>query len=522
MQVVFNSKISQFIDSKNLKYYFDDLYSAIKKRDTDYWLKTSKEEKLKLFKFVAYNVPAYKDFLKKHKVNPDKIKNYDDLKYVPPINKENYLWYYPYDKLLIKGDEFLKTPLTMHASSGSTGEPTYYFRDILNDLQRAFALDFFLKNNNITTKQPTLFIVNFGMGIWSAGTGMYNSVYLISKINDYPISLISPGVNKIETLKIFKNLGKYFRQIILAGYPPFVKDVIDEIDEYRLLDLKKINMRLILAGETFPEELRDYFNEKLNLGNIFLNTMNAYGTSELGAIAIETPLSILIRRLCHRNKEIFKDMFGEIDKTPTLCQYIPYFVNFDCIDGELYFYGRNAIPLVKYQSGDRGGLKTLNDIKDIFRNYGINLDKEIRQHKIQDYINELPFVYVYERKNLAATFYGILIYPEFIKKILLGKSLNRFFTGRFTVITKYDKRQNQYLEINLELKKNVSLKQEDKVWILKEMVKGLRMNSSEYRELHDHLKERANPKLVFWPYNHPKYFGPISRKHKWVIKQQSQ
>ena len=63
MQVVFNSKISQFIDSKNLKYYFDDLYSAIKKRDKDYWLKTSKEEKLKLFKFVAYNVPAYKDFL---------------------------------------------------------------------------------------------------------------------------------------------------------------------------------------------------------------------------------------------------------------------------------------------------------------------------------------------------------------------------------------------------------------------------------------------------------------------------
>jgi len=523
MQVVFNSKnISQVIDSKNLKYYFDCLYSDIKKRDTDYWLKTSKEEKLKLFKFVAYNVPAYKDFLKKHKVNPEKIKNYEDLKYVPPINKENYLWYYPYDKLLINGDKFLKNSLTMHATSGSTGEPTYFSRNIFNDLQRAFIINYFFKNNPNTIKGPTLFIVSFGMGIWSAGTGIYNAVYLANNINNYPISLISPGVNKIEILKIFKNLGKYFKQIILAGYPPFVKDVIDEIYDSKLINLKKTEMRFVFTGEAFPEELRDYLNNKVKMYNILLDTMNTYGTSELGATAIETPLSILIKRLCYRHKEIFKDMFGEIDKTPTLCQYIPYFVNFDCIDGELYFYGRSAIPLVKYQSGDRGGLKTLNEIKDIFRNYGINLDKEIRQHKIQDYINELPFVYVYERKNLAATFYGILIYPEFVKKILLGKSLNRFFTGRFTIITKYDKKQNQYLEINLELKKNVSLKQKDKDWIVKEIVKGLRMNSSEYRELHDHLKERANPQLVFWPYNHPKYFGPISSKHKWVIKQQSQ
>jgi phenylacetate-CoA ligase len=511
--------INKFLDKNNLKSYFDNLYSELKKHKTYYWLKISKKEKLKLFKFTAYNVPAYKDFLKKHKVNPDKIRNYEDLKYVPPISKENYLWYYTYDKLLINGDKFLKTPLTIHASSGSTGEPTYFFRDIFNDLQRAFALDFFLRNNSITIKQPTLFIINFGMGVWSAGTGMYNSAYLTSKINNYPISLISPGVNKIEVLKIFSKLYKYFKQIIWVGYPPFIKDVIDEITDSRLINLKRINMRLILAGETFPEELRDYFNDKLNLGNIFINTMNAYGTSELGSVAFETPLSILIKRLCYRNNVIFKDLFGEIDKTPTLCQYIPYFVNFDCIDGELYFYGRNVIPLVKYQSGDLGGLKILDDIKNLFIHYGINLDKEIRQHKIIDYINELPFVYVYERKNLAASFYGILIYPEFVKKILLGRSLNKLFTTRFTLITKYDKKQNQYLEINLELKKNINLKQKDKVWILKEIVKGLRMNSSEYRELHDHLKERADPQLVFWPYNHPKYFGPISGKHKWVIKQ---
>ena len=65
----------------------------------------------------------------------------------------------------------------------------------------------------------------------------------------------------------------------------------------------------------------------------------------------------------------------------------------------------------------------------------LNIDK----HK-----SELPFVYIYERKDFATTFYGLWIHPEWIKKALFDSRVNSFVTGKFTMITKYDKAHNQF------------------------------------------------------------------------------
>ena len=58
---------------------------------SDYWTKRAEEVSLDLFHDASRRVPAYKDFLKKNKINPSKIKNFDDFKLVPPTSKENYL-----------------------------------------------------------------------------------------------------------------------------------------------------------------------------------------------------------------------------------------------------------------------------------------------------------------------------------------------------------------------------------------------------------------------------------------------
>ena len=47
------------------------------------------------------------------------------------------------------------------------------------------------------------------------------------------------------------------------------------------------------------------------------------------------------------------------------------------------------------------------------------------------------------------------------------------------------------------------------------IISGLKESSSEYREIFNHLKERALPRLVFWKYHHKKYFG-VGIKQKWV------
>lgn len=504
------------ININNIKSFITSINNILKTKKGNILLDLSKKQALYLFKQAAYRVPAYKDFLKKNKINPEKIKTIEDFYLIPPTNKENYLHQYPY-KMLV-WDRDLKKPFTIHATSGSTGESTYFSRNLKNDLLRAmFLLDFLNYNDNFKNLS-TLFIVTFGMGIWSAGIGIYTAGYLLSKLFNLPISIITPGVNKNEIIKIFKNLLKQFDNVIIAGYSPFVKDIIDKAEEEGI-NLKSIPFRFIFTGESFPEELRDYLAEKVYTKNIYTDFINTYGTSEIGATGLETPLSILITRLAVRNRKIFQGLFGDTLVKPTLVQYNPLFVNFEKINDELLITGDNVIPLIRYQIGDYGGIYNFSDISNIFKKYNIDLKKEILKNRLQKYINiNLPFVYVKTRKNLTATFYGILIYPDFIKIALLDSKISKLLTGKFTLITKYDKKKSQYLEINLELKSNKKISNSDRKYILEKIIKTLRAKSSEYRELSNNLKEKAYPKLRFWPYEHPLYFKPGSNKQKWVIR----
>jgi phenylacetate-CoA ligase len=492
----------------------EEVLKDLKTKGGDYWTETGKKETLRLFHEASRRVPAYKDFLRKNKLDPAKIKTLKDFAFVPPTDKANYFQAYPYQKLFWDGD--IKKPLTIHSTSGSTGEASYFHREFGSDLIREVIIENFFRQNPMTTAGPTLFIVTFGMGVWSAGVGIYTASYLAGNLNDLPISIISPGVNKIEVLKILKKLAPNFQQVIIAGYPPFVKDIIDDALVEKI-DLKRLNLRFVFTGEAFTEEFRDYLVDKIGMKNIFTDTMNTYGTSELGAVAVETPLAILGRRLAYKNKAVFKGLFGDIVKTPTLAQYIPHFINFDCVGGELFLTGDSAAPLVRYQSGDHGGILTSGQFREILSHENIHLEKEIKKYGISGKTNELPLVFVYERKNLATTLYGILIYPEFIRTALFDKSLGKFLSGKFTMQTRYDQMRNQYIEINLELKKNIGFKKGYEKLALRKIIETLRRKSSEFRELAGHLKKKAFPRLIFWPYEHPAYFTP-GNKQKWVKK----
>ena len=488
------------------------LPNLLKKQNSDYWIKAGNKEKLRLFHAVAENVPAYKDFLQKNKLDPRTIKTVEDLKKVPTIDKDNYLRAYPHEDLMWNGT--LKKPLTIHATSGSTGESTYFERELSSDLKRAFIVDSFYKQNKKTTEGPTLFIVAFGMGIWSAGMGIYTGAYLAGQIHQYPVSIITPGVSKEEVLKILRNIAPRFKQVIIAGYPPFVKDVIDEAQSEGI-PLKNFNLRFIFTGEAFTEEFRDYLSNRADVKNVLLDTMNTYGTAELGPMAVETPLVILIRRLT--DKKIFSKLFGDITKTPTLTQYIPNFVNFDCENGELLFTGDSTIPLVRYRSGDHGGILTYKEVAGKLKKQGVDLEKKCKEAGITDYISQLPMVYVYERKNLAATLYGILIYPEFVKSAVLHPTFYDILTGKFTLVQKYDKKQDQYLEVNLELRSGADPTSKQKALIQKRILNVLKKRSSEFKELCKNLDERVHPRIVFWKNEDPKFFTPGS-KQKWVQK----
>lgn len=489
------------------------IITLIKTKNSDFWSSEEKKRSLTLFRQASKTVPSYRDFLKKNHINQKKIKTWKDIQKIPKITKSNYLKKNTIEKLSVNGS--LVKPLVFTSTSGSSGEPFYFHRSFELDWQSSVIHELFYLQGSYKKDEPVLVIVCFGMGVWIGGLITYQAFHLIQQ-RGYNVSLITPGINKEEIFKSIRNLGKLYKNIILAGYPPFVKDVIDEAPSHGI-DWRKFRVRLLFAAEIFTEGFREYVCRATNIKNPLLDTMNIYGTADLGTMAFETPLAILVRRLCIKNRRLFEIIFNNIKKTPTLCQFIPQFTLFSLKGEDILVSGNNTIPLINYSLGDHGGIYAFSDIIKKCVEVGVDLKKEIKKNKIKKFCYELPFVYVYERKDLSAKLYGATIYPEHIRHALSHSSLTMYLTGKFIVATKYDIRNNQYMEINCELKKEKNSSSKLRKIIKKVIIKELLKKNAEYANNYKSIPKKVEPYIVLWPYEHPIYFKS-GTKQKWVAK----
>lgn len=486
----------------------------IRTKKNSFWTKIKTDYSLGVFRRAVANVSAYSEFTKSKGVDSRSIKTWEDFKKLPIVNKDNYLRKYSQKALSSKSD--LQNTLILTSTSGSTGEPIYFSRNHEIDWQSSVIHEMFFSNGSFDSKTPTLVLVCFGMGVWIGGLITYQAFELFSRRNKSAISLLTPGINKEEIFKALKRLGPDYSQIILAGYPPFLKDIIDEAPE-RGIDLKKHHVKLLFAAEAFTEKFRDHVCELSGIKNPLLDTINIYGSADIGTMAFETPLSILVRRFATQKPALFESLFGKINKTPTLAQYIPSFTSFEAEKGEIILTGDNSMPLVRYSIGDHGGVWTFDEVVELLAKHGVDISKEAEKAGITKHLYQLPFVFVYERLDFSTTLYGLQIYPEIIREVLLETPFNKILTGKLTLVTRFDKNQDQYVEVNLEMQKNKKITAIMKNQLLRSIVKNLRTQSSEFHELSDYLKERAHPKLVFWPAEDPLYFK-TGVKQSWVKK----
>ena len=131
---------------------------------------------------------------------------------------------------------------------------------------------------------------------------------------------------------------------------------------------------------------------------------------------------------------------------------------------------------------------------------------------------QLPFVYLNGRKDFTATIYAVNIYPENIKAALLDPKMRSWVTGRFTMATKYYSDMDQYLEINIEMAKDVAVEEDYKTLAESTLLKKLNQLNAEFHKLNNAIGDRAIPKIHLMPYGDKRYFGN-GVKHKWVKKE---
>lgn len=501
------------------KYYNNpnDLLLQLKRKSCDYWVKRGEKTALKNFQEMAHGVPAYKDFLKKHKVNPNSIKSIKDFKKIPVTNKENYLKSYKLKDLCWNG-KFDKNKWVIASTSGSTGEPFYFPRTNDHDKQFKLTAELCLIDYFNIDKKTTLFIDCFALGVWIGGMFMYQAIKSLIDTNKYNLSVITPGADKTETIKAVKKIGQLFDQIIIGGYGPLVKDLIDD-GIAQNINWKQYNLKFFFAAEGFTEKFRDYIHQKSGANSIYTDFINHYGTADMGTMAHETPLSIMIRRIVDKDDIIYKEIFRDARSLPTLIQYIPELFYFENIDGRLICSSSSGLPLMRYDLKDRGGVYSIDEIKTILKKHKIDIYDELKRNGLQKKIWNLPLVYLYERSDFTVSIYSVNIYPNSILKALQEKKFDNLITGKFHMFVDFDRKQNQFFKINIELRPNILIRDKIKKEVVDSVISWLNKENSEWRDFYSDPKIRKKiiPKIVYWPYQYPQYFKP-GGKQKWIKK----
>ena len=464
---------------------------------------------LKLCQEVAADVPAYKAFLEEQQIDPELIETFEDFKSLPLLTKTNYIQNYPLPCLCRHGQ--LENCDLVAVSSGSTGNPTFWPRFLSDEFQIATRFEQIFYHSFQADRHTTLAIVCFTLGTWVGGIYTASCCrHLAAK--GYPIIITTPGNNKSEIFRIIRDLAPLFEQVVLLGYPPFLKDVIDTgISEG--IEWSQYSVKLVMAGEVFSEEWRTLVSERIGSINYCYDSASLYGTADAGVLGNETPLTICIRRFLAQNADVAKSLFGE-SRLPTLVQYDPVSRFFETKDGTLLFSGDNGIPLIRYHISDRGGIISYQDMIAFLHTQGFDPFAELKAIDNRG-VFPFPFVYVFGRSDFTISFFGANIYPENVIVGLEQPGIKDWVTGKFVMAVEKDEDGNSCLSIAVELAPTITN--------TKEMAEAIAF--SIYTQLIRLNSEFANyvspvyqiPQVTLLPFGNPDYF-PVGVKHRYTRK----
>ena len=501
----------------SLPYNPIELQNSLKSQSPLVWEKRGQIQALKLFKAAASRIPAYKDFLNRHQITVEKVKTIADFKKIPTIDKDNYLRKYHLSQLCWDG-KFNSNSWTLFTTSGSTGEPFYFPYKKTQYQQYALLAEMYLRDNFDIHKLSTLYVNAFPMGAWIGGVFTDNAIKMLADRGNYKLTIISPGIDKQGVINAIQKFGNEFDQVIIGSYGPFLKDILDD-GVNQQVNWKQFNIKFIFSAEGFTESFRNYMYEIVGSKNVYKDSLNHYGTVDLGTMSHETPLSILIRRLAVQNQELYEKIFDQTTQLPTLTQYLPELFYFEAESGNLLCTANSGLPLVRYDLKDHGQVISFTDMQRFLEESDINISKEAIRTNIESTIWQLPFVHVFERSDFSVSFYAFFIYPQTIRKALLEKNLASFVSSKFSMSVQFNEQQNQYLEIQVELKKGVSESDKLENLVKQNIISQLKKDSSEYRETYKEKGPLVEPKIIFWRHEHPTYFKP-GIKQAWVNKVQ--
>ena len=325
------------------------------------------------------------------------------------------------------------------------------------------------------------------MGTWIGGTYTYQAV-LGLRDRGHRLSVITPGIKVDAAVQVLAELGPRYEQVVLAGYPPSIKDVLDQAPESALDQ----DIKILLAGEAITESWRDHVLNRIGRPASPERVCLIYGTAEAGVMGHETALTTDIRRRAAADAHLGTELFGD-DQTrqPTFVRFDPErrYTEVDD-DGFLLFTSDSSLPLIRYRINDQGTVLSGVQLRRIVSGCG--------HEDLGERIDPADgFLVLAGRPDVAAQFYGLNIYAGDLQEAFDADDVIGQVTGRFVIDPALDANSDQILVIAVELADSGEYSGDLYRALAARCLAALTTNNAEFRELRGEYGERTRPRIRF-------------------------
>lgn len=286
------------------------------------------ERLAKVCERVYASVPFYKKMFDKAKIKPAQIKSIDDIVRLPFTTKLDLRDNYPFGMFAAPMKEIIR----IHASSGTTGQPTAvgYTRYDIEIWAEAMA-------RTMTAAGATAndIIQNaYGYGLFTGGLGAHYGAERIGAAV-IPIS----GGNTQKQIMLMKDFGS----TVLCSTPSFCLYIYDVMKQEKI-DLKSLKLKIgIFGAEPWTDAMRKEIEKRMHI-----KAIDIFGLSEITGPGVSFECAEAQNGL-HVNEDFF---YPEIINSET-GEVLPYGE-----EGELVLTTllKEGIPLIRYRVKDISSL----------------------------------------------------------------------------------------------------------------------------------------------------------------------
>ncbi len=276
---------------------------------------------------VYRNVAFYKHSFDEQKIDVEKIKSLDDLRYLPFTTKADLQKGYPYDMFAVP----LRDVVRIHCTSGTTGKPIVvgYTKNDLNVWASLIAR--ILTAVGVTNSDFVQIAFNYGLT-----TAAFGFHYGAEKIGASVIPSSTEDVRR--QLMIMRD----YKTSALVSTPGYALHIASTIEELQIHPDELFLKTGLFGAEPWSENLRSKIEDHLHL-----NAYDNYGLSEV--LGPGVAFECMERSGLHVNEDHFIVEIVDLESLQPVAKGER---------GELVFttITKQGFPLIRYRTGDISAL----------------------------------------------------------------------------------------------------------------------------------------------------------------------